>query len=755
MSGINLNSSTYSALSGDMLLQQAKNDLQELKQEVGNKELSGKDAQILAKRSWKNNTAGRQQVIANFQKLCQKAAGGNADVEQALLSTLRKSVGDDVYSGQKGLKLNQTDKVMDNLITACRGMKALKVPVKLVNVQPNNPHPMGKFKSEFVNIKVNSYVNNNNNNNIQNNSSHQVNVQHHQQGNGNAQLNALLNFQLPSQPTVSSALQDNPYKITEDHEFPDLPNNVANFKLPPVIPNPENGLSYITKGNDSDTSSEVSNSEYGNNKMETKGFDAVENESLYENPNLNKGIATKGFDGSVDQNIQINDSGPKFADDDSELLYDNSGNNNNNVNAKPFNGPNNPNIEDINTGPNFPDDDSELLYSNNKMEAKPYNGPNNLNIQKNNKVSQFSDDDSELLYSNNNNNNNDVQKKVLNPDQMLHAQQMKKDHQTLSNINKSESLPFKERPQLMVGMGQGAVGPLKQLQIYSDSFSTCSPLVFYNSKTGIGGLFHVPAPGISNWQDSNYNKKHDNEVIVSHGDGVRQSIKDFIALVNPDRMILLPGQSGANKGNNNNNNSGGLPSAETTRYLKNDIEKMINEVGSNCNLEYYDNYPSEAVMVTTDPKNGGLTVDTDPSNAARKNDVDLLNSDGVLPKELQDKAVVRSHVEENDSAVLLGGSKFLKNAKAKEIQGDPVLKKANDMAKIGGDLVYDIEFTNIAYLSSDNDDEIRDHVGALKRVVADLGAFRPSKDNPDIPKDMIDTYQKELKIVQKYVNENK
>jgi len=55
------------------------------------------------------------------------------------------------------------------------------------------------------------------------------------------------------------------------------------------------------------------------------------------------------------------------------------------------------------------------------------------------------------------------------------------------------SVHVDKRHQVQVGMGQGAVGPLSQVQFYSDSFQSCAPLVLYNKNTGQGGLFHIPA----------------------------------------------------------------------------------------------------------------------------------------------------------------------------------------------------------------------------------------------------------------------
>ena len=49
------------------------------------------------------------------------------------------------------------------------------------------------------------------------------------------------------------------------------------------------------------------------------------------------------------------------------------------------------------------------------------------------------------------------------------------------------------RPKIQLYMGQGLVGYLGRVIFESMEFSTCSPVVFFNKFTGMGGLYHFPA----------------------------------------------------------------------------------------------------------------------------------------------------------------------------------------------------------------------------------------------------------------------
>ena len=56
--------------------------------------------------------------------------------------------------------------------------------------------------------------------------------------------------------------------------------------------------------------------------------------------------------------------------------------------------------------------------------------------------------------------------------------------------------PLQNRPTAVLTMGQGLVADLGQIVLYSDDFSTCSPVVLFNQNTRKGSLFHFPAQGL-------------------------------------------------------------------------------------------------------------------------------------------------------------------------------------------------------------------------------------------------------------------
>ena len=56
----------------------------------------------------------------------------------------------------------------------------------------------------------------------------------------------------------------------------------------------------------------------------------------------------------------------------------------------------------------------------------------------------------------------------------------------------NELLPVSSRPSITLYMGQGIVGYLGQYILHSTQFSSCAPIVMFNSNTGIGGLYHFP-----------------------------------------------------------------------------------------------------------------------------------------------------------------------------------------------------------------------------------------------------------------------
>lgn len=54
-------------------------------------------------------------------------------------------------------------------------------------------------------------------------------------------------------------------------------------------------------------------------------------------------------------------------------------------------------------------------------------------------------------------------------------------------------IPLSERPYIECTMGQGVEADLRKFILYSDQFSSCSPVVMFNENTSIAGLFHYGA----------------------------------------------------------------------------------------------------------------------------------------------------------------------------------------------------------------------------------------------------------------------
>jgi hypothetical protein len=54
-------------------------------------------------------------------------------------------------------------------------------------------------------------------------------------------------------------------------------------------------------------------------------------------------------------------------------------------------------------------------------------------------------------------------------------------------------IPKMNRPTAELTMGQGVAVDLGQMILFSDEFSSCSPIVLFNATTRIGSLFHFPA----------------------------------------------------------------------------------------------------------------------------------------------------------------------------------------------------------------------------------------------------------------------
>jgi hypothetical protein len=80
--------------------------------------------------------------------------------------------------------------------------------------------------------------------------------------------------------------------------------------------------------------------------------------------------------------------------------------------------------------------------------------------------------------------------------------------------------------------GQGAAGDFKKIAIFTGQFSSCSPVVMFNEKTGRGGLYHLP--GKAGDAKKLKNDEWDNLLAL-------------LALVKPDTIILFPSGDYANR----------------------------------------------------------------------------------------------------------------------------------------------------------------------------------------------------------------
>lgn len=59
------------------------------------------------------------------------------------------------------------------------------------------------------------------------------------------------------------------------------------------------------------------------------------------------------------------------------------------------------------------------------------------------------------------------------------------------------AVPMNERRFVKLTMSQAVVADLRQLSLFSDNFSSCSPVAMFNAGTSRGGLFHFPGSGLA------------------------------------------------------------------------------------------------------------------------------------------------------------------------------------------------------------------------------------------------------------------
>ncbi|MEM9045310.1 MAG: hypothetical protein AAGC81_11480 [Pseudomonadota bacterium] len=764
MTDININSSSYSAFGGDMLLQEAKSDLQALRNEAGNKELSGSGAKLLATKSKKNSVAGRQQAIRNLEVLCERAAGGNARIEEALKRTLKTTIGHSAYSGQDGLKLDRADKVMDDLIAAYRISKGANASVNLQSVMPRNPKPIAKFHDDVVHIKVSSSKANG-----QSKHAPEMQAQKPQQMQIDPQLTAMMTKTLPPQPKVDTSLWANPAQGDQGSG-----SGLINPNLPPQPKVNEEAWNSTAKGpklpnkaGEQDHSNQINPNLPPQPKVNEEAWNSTA-----------RGPELPNQAGEQDHSNQINPSLPPQPKVNEEVwnstangpeLPDEAGEPDHPGMPNGLKLPNKPEIDKsiYASTAGYPSDVSEPVDEQEgideetteaKLNPLPANMPepqDDIDIELNalsvpdlpDDQSVFGDDSDAGLY------NNDFQIDVddeIDPPEVedpAHAELMKADTATLSQLENAKSIPTKERPQLMVGMGQGAVGPLGQLQFYSDSFSTCSPVVLYNSETGIGGLFHVPAPRLENWKDDETQEMlPDDQVDLIYRDGVGEALKDMIELVKPDQIIVA---SGAFGGSNEQNQMGdaGAPVSKRNHHIQLDLQKIADNAGLNTKVEL-SHTKIERLTVTAKPDGKGLEIRERALKSTQ--DVDLLDSSGVLPDGLKDKAVVRSNVEDSDEAVLENDSKFAENAKKRELENNQNLMELNNKIQSAVDLYLDVQNHPDYWKDMDAHDAVIDD---LKATLEIFKRFQGPKSGPP-PKDALDAYDAATKKLQKFLDDN-
>ncbi len=82
-------------------------------------------------------------------------------------------------------------------------------------------------------------------------------------------------------------------------------------------------------------------------------------------------------------------------------------------------------------------------------------------------------------------------KKIIQQQNLEEAMELISQYKTIEDL--PEVLPSKCRVLLEVTMGQGVAADLGKTILYSDQFSTCSGVFFYNAKDFKGGLYHFAA----------------------------------------------------------------------------------------------------------------------------------------------------------------------------------------------------------------------------------------------------------------------
>lgn len=230
------------------------------------------------------------------------------------------------------------------------------------------------------------------------------------------------------------------------------------------------------------------------------------------------------------------------------------------------------------------------------------------------------------------------------------------------------------RPQMMVAMQQGFVGPMNNFQAFSDGFSACSALVIYNSETGIGGLFHVPSPTVNGYQNEDNPRAgfmpYDSDgVSVTFPKETRADLQKFFAMVQPDQVTLYPG--GDARDDQVDPEFGNMMRAgneissfdQAKLYTQEELKTIMIEVGVDDQAMRFNETQVAKLTVTAANDGNSLVVYPNEDKEGDAGAVNLLLSKGVMPEDQQHcdpYTVVLSHRDyENFDEVEGIGSKMV------------------------------------------------------------------------------------------------
>jgi hypothetical protein len=149
----------------------------------------------------------------------------------------------------------------------------------------------------------------------------------------------------------------------------------------------------------------------------------------------------------------------------------------------------------------------------------------------------------------------------------------------------------KARPLVAVVMGQGVVGRLDLHRFCSDSFDSCMPVILFNAKTRIGGLFHVPCPSLVEGEF-----EHSRPEIAA-------ALREMVRLVEPTQIVVRPGAQA------NADHMGTVMASQIRRAavaVKKDVAKAVVSQGVTGEVRFEDQ-PSAYILVAM--RDGELSAD--------------------------------------------------------------------------------------------------------------------------------------------------